>query len=347
MNQALQTLEQTVAEGSFAGRKFRYTNDTPRKVSVIDWIVLITGKEAVYAKRLFQIIKKSTPDVVQRIVLLQFQGQGQRPTPVASATDLVYILGKLPKKYIEKFESERDSLVTRYLGGDTSLNAEVSDIRRVQENIARADPNHPLRVFGEAVESGAVGNLVSDEEAKRNLATWNEVRDESKIAYRVKVDALKSESHLNKKSTHIHMNKMIGYAVTGMYPKMMKQVLEIPQGRSARDHMSSAQLGGVVTMEQVLARQASTARDATSYTGAIEEISKDFHDLFKKYEVHGIKDKTSGRHIKDAPDPNPFMPRLSECPVYQQPQMYRPLPPQVPMLLPPSVADDEDEFVLQ
>lgn len=145
----VRAFEQTIEEGQFAGRTFRYTNDVPRKCSVVDWIVVITGKSAKYAHRLFEIIKEKFPEVTQKIGTHNFPGQGQRATPVATAANMIQIIGMLPSKYIESFERERNNLMTRYLGGDTSLGAEAERLRDMQSELAARDPDNPLRLFGE------------------------------------------------------------------------------------------------------------------------------------------------------------------------------------------------------
>ena len=48
----------------------------------------------------------------------------------------------------------------RWLGGDLSLIDEVIRARGVQEELATRAPEHPARVFGEAVEAGGVTNAV-------------------------------------------------------------------------------------------------------------------------------------------------------------------------------------------
>jgi len=73
---------------------------------------------------------------------------------VADARQLVQVLWALPGE--SAFRRSCADVCMRFLGGDTSLVDEVFLNRRAQETLAREQPDHPARIFGEAVESDAL-----------------------------------------------------------------------------------------------------------------------------------------------------------------------------------------------
>lgn len=241
----MQFTMQTIEEGVFKGKQFRYTNDTPRKVSVIDWIQAVTGHAKQQATNLFNRTISANEDVKPKMVYLHFEGQGQRPTPCTDAQGLLFILDKLPRKYVGRFQAERDHLLARYLGGDTSLGFEVKSIRQAQQKI---DPEHPMRVFGEAVESGQVGNL-NHKAVDLAKVEWHSTRLDAKDATKAKCAAIKSAMPNAKAPMYISNNCAIGRAVTGENPGVFKRKRGIPKYKSARDYMTKEQLTGVKMLE--------------------------------------------------------------------------------------------------
>ena len=77
---------------------------------------------------------------------------------VVPGEQLIDILTNLDRHYpgVAQLIKASADTTTRLLGGDTSLAQEVHEIRQAQEQLPA---NHPARAFGEAVESGRVGNL--------------------------------------------------------------------------------------------------------------------------------------------------------------------------------------------
>ena len=82
------------------------------------------------------------------------RGGARTPIPVASAEEIVRLLHALPGD--SEFKRNAANVLVRYLGGDETLAAEVSENRAAQEQLAAENPDHPARIFGEAVESGEV-----------------------------------------------------------------------------------------------------------------------------------------------------------------------------------------------
>jgi hypothetical protein len=97
LSKALPFALQTIEDGVFKGKQFRHTNEVPRRSSVIDWIMAITGKGADYAGQILRRIISAHPTVRAFLHDLQFEGERQKLTPVATATGLLAILDKLPR----------------------------------------------------------------------------------------------------------------------------------------------------------------------------------------------------------------------------------------------------------
>jgi len=79
------------------------------------------------------------------------RGGNRLPEAAADAREMVQILWALPGD--SSFRRNSADVVVRYLGGDPQLVSEVLANRAAQETLAREDPSHPARIFGEAVES--------------------------------------------------------------------------------------------------------------------------------------------------------------------------------------------------
>ena len=82
------------------------------------------------------------------------RGGSHKPIPIASAEEVVQLLHALPGD--TDFKRNAANVVVRYLGGDPTLATEVLENRAAQERLAVEAPDHPARIFGEAVESGEV-----------------------------------------------------------------------------------------------------------------------------------------------------------------------------------------------
>lgn len=129
-------------QNALSGGKIRKTDDN--KISVIDLIVEMTGKDANYSAQILRRIcgqypevgtkcpNLQYPDVSQnkgnidvevnaKCTNFQFPGAGQRPTPVADAETAVHIMMLLPGKRGADFRAEVAKLVLAYLNADPTL----------------------------------------------------------------------------------------------------------------------------------------------------------------------------------------------------------------------------------
>ena len=95
------------------------------------------------------------------------QNRSEYATPIATAAEIVEVIWQLPGA--ADFRKNCAKVCVRYLGGDESLVEEVRLNRRLQEQLQQEAPNHPARIFGEAVEqeSEAVKRKREELELKR------------------------------------------------------------------------------------------------------------------------------------------------------------------------------------
>ena len=105
-------------------------------------------------------------------------GRGNyNPEAAADIRQIVQILWALPGD--SAFRRKSADVVVRYLGGDERIVEEVLQNREAQAFLAREQPDHPARVFGEAVEAeerarAARGNgecEIEEQEHKRQRRT--------------------------------------------------------------------------------------------------------------------------------------------------------------------------------
>jgi hypothetical protein len=78
-------------------------------------------------------------------------GGNRKPVRVATADEMIQILMQLPGN--EVFKKNCASVVARFLGGDYSLMQGVAANRAAQEQLARDNPDHPMRICGDDVET--------------------------------------------------------------------------------------------------------------------------------------------------------------------------------------------------
>ena len=130
----------------------RKTNETPPRISVIDVATFVTGKSASNAARDVAFVRDRHPEVSQKLGHFLFPGQGQRNTPVTSATGIIEIVMLLPGRMASHVRRQASELLCRYLGGDIALVDEVCAIRGFQEEWAVQETENAMRIFGERVE---------------------------------------------------------------------------------------------------------------------------------------------------------------------------------------------------
>ena len=142
--------------------KARKTNEIPPRIAVYDVIAMVKRCDQDYAGKCYMRLLNAgrvpeCEEVGQELVRAigpdqdtSHWGGNHKPVRVATAGDMIQILMQLPGN--EVFKKNCASVVTRFLGGDYSLMQEVAANRAAQEQLARDNPDHPLRICGEEVE---------------------------------------------------------------------------------------------------------------------------------------------------------------------------------------------------
>jgi hypothetical protein len=86
--------------------------------------------------------------------LCHFPGERQRPTPVAKdLKTLIQVIFMLPGPEAAQVRQAAAEIFIRFMGGDLSLIQDVQRMNEVQAFLREHEPEHPMRIFGEAVES--------------------------------------------------------------------------------------------------------------------------------------------------------------------------------------------------
>ena len=133
--------------------RIRKTSERPPRVSVYDVIGAITEQSTNQAGLAYRRLLERFPEVQSYCMNFQFHGQGQRPTPVCDARGITEIIMLLPGTAAAQFRKRSADVVVRFLGGCPTLVDEIAANRLAQENLPEG---HPMRLFGETVESEAI-----------------------------------------------------------------------------------------------------------------------------------------------------------------------------------------------
>ena len=136
----------------------RRTDEEPPKLSVYDLIISVTGQTANAARKTFKQTIISFPDINSMYCKFKFKGRGQQFTPVTNAKGAVLIINALPGKVAARLRVEWADIIVRYLGGDLTLVQKIAHNRTVQDN---TPDDHPVRFFGQDVESRVLPNSVT------------------------------------------------------------------------------------------------------------------------------------------------------------------------------------------
>ena len=149
------------------------------KLSVVDVIRQMKSCTAHYAAQLYKrlVDEERVPGCEQRSIAhtasestggesARTQCRASYRTPIATAAEIIEIIWQLPGA--SDFRRNCAKVCVRYLGGDESLVDEIRANRRLQEQLREEEPDHPARIFGEAVESSeAVKRKREELELKR------------------------------------------------------------------------------------------------------------------------------------------------------------------------------------
>ena len=114
----------------------------------------VTGQAVNSCRKTMARLLRDYPEVVAYFHYFKFVGRGQRETPVLDARGVVQLMMLLPGHAAAGFRMNTAKVLVLYLGGDPSLVEEITANRAAQEVLAEQAPEHPARLFGDAVEEG-------------------------------------------------------------------------------------------------------------------------------------------------------------------------------------------------
>ena len=137
--------------------KIRKTNENPPRVAVFDLIAIITGQHDA-PRIIYRRLVEAHPEIDTICYGFKFKGRGQKLIPVTNAKGAVMIINALPGKVATKLRVQWADVIVRYLGGDLTLAGEIAHNKTVQDN---TPDDHPLRFFGQDVESRALPDSVT------------------------------------------------------------------------------------------------------------------------------------------------------------------------------------------
>jgi len=124
-------------------------------VSVYDVIRAVTGQSLGTCRKTWQRLTETHPELVAICTPYKFNKTGRgshQESAGADASGITTVLMVLPGHAAAEFRKSAARVVVRYLGGDTGLVDEIAANRAAQERLAQHGPDHPARLFGEAVE---------------------------------------------------------------------------------------------------------------------------------------------------------------------------------------------------
>lgn len=301
-NELVKVIARLVDDGGDGTIKIRTTNDRPKKASVIDYIMFITKLSRNDSGKYLRRICESNPDIRTKMSENNF-GRG-RPTFVADACTLIEIHGLLPKAYTESFRQQRDALFVRYVGGDTSLADEVHEIREIQNETATTAPNHPMRVFGEAVETGQVGSMTQNSIEEQQVA-----RAKSITHYHEQKNAMKSNGIINNKDAYLFTNSEISRAALGKYPCRLREELGLDSDSKfrSRNYMNAPQLLSVAWCESIAKELANGSDNLKEYKDDIKRMTDMAYEMNRMFNVHGNKNVPSIQSASQSSQPTKYI----------------------------------------
>ena len=135
---------------------------TPEKQpALIDAIAILTKKSKNESGEVWRTIKTQSRSMKENILHAVFPGHG-RDTPVAKdLKTLIQVIFMLPGREASLVRQAAAEVFVRFMGGDLTLIQDVQRMNEVQGFLREHEPEHPMRMFGEAVESEPASTEVS------------------------------------------------------------------------------------------------------------------------------------------------------------------------------------------
>jgi hypothetical protein len=127
---------------------------TPQKQpALIDVISIVTRKPKNDSAEVWRRLEKQSRAVKANCFDGAFPGNSRR-TPIAKdLKTLIQVIFMLPGREASTVRQAAAEVFIRFMGGDLSLIQDVQKMNEVQSFLKEHDPEHPMRIFGESVES--------------------------------------------------------------------------------------------------------------------------------------------------------------------------------------------------
>ena len=169
-----------------------------KRGSVLDVVQIVTGYASRDVSQEYAKVRDKFPDLADKVAYIKFQGQGQRPTPVAHLSTLLEIAWLCPGKRAKEFRRTGAVTMCRALGGDLSL---VEEIRRRHAVVTAEEQDAFLAGTGITVaEANGQTVMPRNPEEERTLRLSND-RTEMEIV-KEKVAWLKEMADNEEDSRH-------------------------------------------------------------------------------------------------------------------------------------------------
>ena len=224
-------------------------------VAVYDVLQLVTLQELKACRMIWARLLEAHPELATICGQLKFNDKGRgshQLTPATDARGVVHILMVLPGPAATLFRMQAADVIVRYLGGDPELVGEVLTNRRAQEALAREQPQHFARVFGEAVEVVAATSLdVAVEAASPPLAleNWRE-----QCLTEVQIELAQAQiAHLQQETKKLHLEtvekamqfgRAQGYMTNPRYQELARNAVNagmLPPGETPDGMLDAAE----------------------------------------------------------------------------------------------------------
>ena len=139
-------MNQDILALAFEGHPIRTTNETPKRISVIDVLAAVGYGNP---RDKWSEVANQFPEVVGKTDNLTFPGRGQRPTPVIDKQGILSLVMVLSGPKAAAFREWASSILVRYLDGDRSLAQEIH-LRADLDEADELPAISPAEIFDEA-----------------------------------------------------------------------------------------------------------------------------------------------------------------------------------------------------
>jgi hypothetical protein len=223
-------------------------------LALYDVLRWVTQQTPANCRKMWQRLAEMHPELVAICHQLKFNERGRgchQETPAIDAKGVVQVLMALPGPAAVQFRLKAADVLVRYLGGDETLAAEVWTNRQAQQALAALQPEHPARLFGEAVErEGAAGALAStpqaealEEEVECLQRRLLEVQIEASQAQARREDAEAKYLHLQSVAQAFQLCEQQGFTANPRYEGLAREAVNaamLPPGQSPNGALDAA-----------------------------------------------------------------------------------------------------------